>query len=216
MAVIGTGINAYERVEANLWDHIAHGAGVVVKGFDPSDGSFTAIMGATDGGFNFNPNPEFYDLGEGIDNIPANTKELKRVRGYNPQISGTFKSVTPALAKSLQAAGIIDEDDAAHIIPSHDLQDSDFEEITVVTNYSKVDSGDAPGFAAVTLHNALNLTGFQMQTQNQDKGQFAFEYHGHYSLADLSKVPFDIYVKAGTAPTEETTETTPETTETNP
>ena len=43
--------------------------------------------------------------------------------------------------------------------------------------------------------NALNTAGFQIQSTKNEKGQLAFEYHGHYSIAAQDTVPFEIYVK---------------------
>ena len=48
---------------------------------------------------------------------------------------------------------------------------------------------------------ALNTAGVQLQTTKNGKGQFAFEFHGHYDIDDIDTVPFEVYVKAGTAPT---------------
>lgn len=47
--------------------------------------------------------------------------------------------------------------------------------------------------------NALSTGGFQMQTADEAKGQFAFEYTAHYSMSAQDTVPFEIYIKAGTA-----------------
>ena len=52
---------------------------------------------------------------------------------------------------------------------------------------------------AVHLINSLSTGGFQIQSEDKSKGQFEFEFTGHYSIADPTQVPFEIYVKAGTA-----------------
>ena len=56
---------------------------------------------------------------------------------------------------------------------------------------------------------ALSTGGFQVKSTDKGKGQFAFEYTAHYSMAEQSKVPFEIYVKMGA------TETASEATESN-
>ena len=43
--------------------------------------------------------------------------------------------------------------------------------------------------------NALSTGGFQIQTGDKTKGQFAFEYTAHYSMKNQDKVPFEIYIK---------------------
>ena len=47
--------------------------------------------------------------------------------------------------------------------------------------------------------NALSTGGFQLQTSDKAKGQFAFTYTAHYSMAAQDTVPFEVYIKAGTA-----------------
>lgn len=203
----------YTRVPADMWKNIQMNAGVVVKGFDPTDGSYDTILGATDGGTSFNPNPDFYDLGDGIDNLPANTMQLKRIRSYDPALSGTFKTVTSDLAAMLVGATDTSGTDIVHIVPAMDLTEADFEEdVTLIADYSDVNTGENAGWLAVRMFNVLNTTGFQWQTQNRDKGQFPFEFHGHYDLNNLDEVPFDIFIKPGTTATTTTTTTTTETT----
>ena len=65
----------------------------------------------------------------------------------------------------------------------------------------EVDSWEAKasGTFAIHLMNALSTGGFQMKTADKAKGQFAFEYTAHYSMSAQDTVPFEIYIKAGTA-----------------
>lgn len=188
----------YTKVKSDTFQTLQLNAGILVKGFDPSDGSYTSILGATTGGLSFNSNPKFSDFGEDVDNCPPNTKQLKRIMSYDPAISGTFTACTPELADTLVAAGIIDSSSAAHIIPSHKLTDADFIDVTAVGDYSDVNTGESAGFLAITIQNALNTNGFQWATNKDGKGQFAFDFHGHYDYDDPDSAPFDIYVKAGT------------------
>ena len=62
-----------------------------------------------------------------------------------------------------------------------------------------MNTGANAGFIAIHLLNALNNAGFQITSEKNNKGKLAFEYHGHYSIADQETVPFEIYVKAGVA-----------------
>ena len=54
---------------------------------------------------------------------------------------------------------------------------------------------------AIHMLNGLSTGGFQLQSSNRAKGQFAFEFTGHYSIEDQSKVPFEVYIKTGEAET---------------
>lgn len=188
----------YTKVKTDTFQTLQLNAGILVTGFDPSDGTYTSILGATTGGLTIATNPTFVDFGEDVDNCPPNTKQLKRITSYDPAISGTFIAVSPALARKLVAAGAIDAQNAAHVVPSHKLMDADFTEVTAIGDYSDVNTGESAGYLAVTIHNALNTTGFQWTSTKDGKGQFAFEFHGHYDYDDPDTAPYDIYVKAGT------------------
>ena len=51
----------------------------------------------------------------------------------------------------------------------------------------------------IHLLNSLSTGGFSIQSSDKGKGQFEFEFTGHYSMEDQDKVPFEIYVQEGTA-----------------
>lgn len=189
----------FTKVAADAFEKLQMNAGIMVDSFVPSTGVIGNILGATTGGFTFATNPEYIDFGEDVDNVPPNTKQLKRVRSYDPTASGNFLTVTAALAKMLSGAGAIDSQDTTKFVPTHDLDDSDFEDIWIVGDYSDKNTGAAKaGYVAIHIKNALNTSGFQWTTTKDGKGQFAFEFHGHYDLEDIDDVPYEIYVKAGT------------------
>ena len=58
------------------------------------------------------------------------------------------------------------------------------------------------GYIAIHLMNALSTGGFQLQTSDRAKGQFAFTYTAHYSMSAQDTVPFEVYIKAGEAESE--------------
>ena len=66
-------------------------------------------------------------------------------------------------------------------------------------DYSDKNGDTNGGFIAIHMMNALSTGGFQIQTADKAKGQFAFEYTAHYSMSAQGTVPFEVYVKAGTA-----------------
>ena len=184
----------YTQIPQDTFKNIQVNAGIMVSSFTPSTGEVEGIMGATTGGFSFASNPTYEDFGSDIDNVPPNTKQLKRLRYYGPAASGNFVTVTPALAKQNVGAGAVD---GTHITPSHDLKTSDFNDIWIVGDYSDVNTGASAGYVAVHIMDALNTAGFQWSTTKDGKGQFAFDYHGHYDLTQIDRVPFEIYVKVG-------------------
>lgn len=187
----------FTQYPAEFWKQVQLNAGILVKGFNPQDGSFTGILGATGDGTQFSPNPTFEDFGSDIDNVPPNTKQLKRLQYYDPALSGTFKTMSAAMVASMCPGSVSDE----HITPADTLTDAMFEDVTLLADYTDVnaDSGTGQdavtaGFMAVTIRDALNTSGFQWKTNKDGKGEFAFDFHGHYDLAQPDDPPFDIYV----------------------
>jgi len=163
----------------------------------------TGLLGATTGGINFTDTPEYVDFGEDIDNCPKNTLELKKIDSREVVLSGTFVTMTKATAQKLAGAADADSTDTTKIVPRDDLATTDFSDIWWVGDYSDknsdVGTGAIAGFIAIHLMNALNTAGFQIQTTDKEKGQFAFEFTGHYSIENMDTVPYELYVKKGVA-----------------
>ena len=189
----------FTQIPADTFENLQMNAGILLDEFTPSTGVIGKIIGATTGGINFTATPTYSDYGEDIDNCPKNMKELKKLDSWEATLSGTFASVSALLAKTLIGAADADKSDATHIIPRNDILETDFQDIWWVGDYSNLNGDKNGGFCAVHLINALSTGGFQIQSTDKAKGQFAFSFTGHYSMDDQSRVPFEIFVKAGTA-----------------
>ena len=188
----------YAQIPANTFKELQMNAGIIATTFNPATGEISGLLGATTGGINFKDTPSYIDLGEDIDNCPKNTKELKRVDDRDVKATGTFVSVSAALAKTLVgSASSTITSGVTKIVPSDELTSGDFQTLWLVGDYSDVNTGANAGFLAIKLINGLNTDGFQIQTGDKAKGQFAFGFTGHYSIADTSVVPYEIYIKAG-------------------
>ena len=189
----------FTKVPADTFKQIQLNAGIVVDSFVPSTLVIGNILGATSGGVNFASNPTYTEFGEDVDTVPANSKELKKLDSYDPVLGGTLLTVTAASVKQLLAAADIDGSDATKVIPRAELKASDFSDIWWVGDYSDKNSGSTAGFIAIHLKDALNVTGFQIQSTKNNKGTMPFEFHGHYTIADEDlNPPFEIYVSPGT------------------
>ena len=189
----------FTQIPTDTFENLQMNAGILLDEFTPSTGVIGNIIGATTGGINFTATPTYSDYGEDIDNCPKNMKELKKLDSWEATLSGTFASVSASLAKTLIGAADADSSDATHIVPRNDILESDFQDIWWVGDYSNLNGDKNGGFCAVHLINALSTGGFQIQSTDKAKGQFAFSFTGHYSMDDQSRVPFEIFVKAGTA-----------------
>jgi len=190
----------YTKIPTTAFKNIQMNAGILVDSFTPASQTIGNIIGATSGGVSFNATPTFKDYGEDIDNCPKNTMELKKLESWEAKLTGRFVSVTADLAKMLIGAGDADSADATHIIPRNDIATTDFDDIWWVGDYSDVNetSGSSTaGFCAIHLSNALSTGGFQIQSTDKGKGQFAFEFTAHYSMSSQDTVPFEVYVSQG-------------------
>lgn len=187
----------YTQIPATAFQNIQLNAGILVDDFTPATGVVGNLLGATSGGINFTDTVDYKDYGEDIDNCPKNMLELKKLDKHEVKMSGTFVTVTADSAKWLAAAADVDQADETHIVPRNDVLKSDFKTLWWIGDYSDVNTGDNAGFIAIKLKNALNTGGFQIQTTDKEKGKFAFEFTGHYSMDAQDEVPYEIFIQEG-------------------
>ena len=190
----------FTQIPTDTFETLQMNAGILATDFDPATGTLDDedILGATSGGIAFADAITFIDLGEDIDNCPKNMKELKQIDQREVTMSGTFVTVKTATAKMLAIADV----SGNKVTPRNDLLAADFGDIWFIGDYSDKNTGATAGFLAIKLKDALNTSGFALQTGDKAKGQFAFTFTGHYSMSAQDTVPYEIYIKAGTAATQ--------------
>lgn len=191
----------FTKIPTDTFEKLQINAGILAANFTPETGKISEedMLGATNGGINFTDVPEYTDYGEDIDNAPKNTKELKRIDSRKISMSGTFLTVDTARAKQLIGAADINTGDDTKITPRDMLKDTDFSDIWLIADYSSDNTDTTGGYIAIHMMNALSTGGFALQTGDKAKGQFAFTFMAHYSMADQTKVPYEMYIKAGSA-----------------
>ena len=191
----------FTKIPSDAFQKLQINAGILTTDFTPATGTIgeAGQIGATTGGVNFTATPTYSDFGEDIDNCPKNMKELKKLDSWEVKMAGTFVNADTAIAKRLCGAADIGTTDTTKVTPRNDLKDADFDDIWLVGDYSDKNGETNGGYIAIKLLNALSTGGFQLKTADKAKGQFAFEFTGHYSMSAQDKVPFEIYIKAGTA-----------------
>lgn len=195
----------FTQIPTDTFKKLQLGAGLLTTNFDPATGELTAsdIVGATSGGVSFEATPSFRDFGEDIDNCPKNTKELKKLDDWDAKMSGTFVTMDTKAAVSVIGTAAVASDDPTKVVPRNSVNAEDFKNIWWVGDYSDVNedgsSAGKAGFIAIKLIDALSTGGFKIQSGDRAKGTFEFEYTGHYSLENIDTVPFEIYIKAGSA-----------------
>ena len=195
----------FTQIPTDTFKKLQLNAGILVTEFDPATGELTAsnIVGATSGGVSFEATPSFSDFGEDIDNCPKNTKELKKLDGWEAKMSGSFVTMDTKAAVSVIGTAAVASGDPTKVVPRNSVDAGDFKDIWWVGDYSDINedgtSAGKAGFIAIKLIGALSTGGFKIQSGDRAKGTFEFEYTGHYSLENIDIVPFEIYIKAGSA-----------------
>ena len=195
----------FTRIPETAFQTLQLNAGILLSNFTPGTGTVeeTNMLGATSGGVDVTATPTYSDFGEDIDNCPVNVLELKKLDSWEVTMSGTFITVDTALAKTLIGAADIGTGDKTKVTPRNDVLETDFSDIWWVGDYSDKNGNANGGYLAIHMLNGLSTGGFQLQSGNRAKGQFSFEFTGHYSIDAQDTVPFEVYVKAGTAEPEE-------------
>lgn len=189
----------FTQIPTTAMEELQLNAGILLSSFTPATAEVSGIIGATTGGIKFSATPTYSDFGEDIDNCPKNMMELKRQDSIEVKIAGTFITISPTIAKKLMAAADIGTTDQTKITPRNDLKTEDFADLWWVGDYSDKNGATNGGFVAIHVMHALNTGGFQLQSGDKSKGQFAFEFTGHYSIDAQNVVPYEVYIKAGTA-----------------
>ena len=185
-------------IPQDTFDGLQLEAGVLLTDFDPSDPEVVddAIVCATTGGISISAVPEYTDLGEDVDNVPPNMKELKSDPKWTCQITTTGLGTTPeAIRLALGAADITAA--SGKIAPRSKLNQDDFADLWWVGDKAN------GGFVAAKLINALSTGGFSLQSTKDGKGQVSLEFTGHVSLNAQDVMPIEFYSIDG----EETGET---------
>lgn len=179
----------FTTIPQNTFEGLQMDAGVILKNFNPANPVAPAdedIVCATTGGITVSCVPTYSDLGEDIDNVPANMKELKHLDSWECKMSFTSLGTTAeSIRLALGAADISAETGA--IIPRRDLKQTDFTDLWWVG-----DRADG-GMVACQLKNALSTAGFSLKTTKNGKGQVTTELTGHVALADQNTMPMVFY-----------------------
>ena len=188
----------YTKIPETTFQNLQLNAGVLLSAFNPESATVAneSIIGATTGGVNFTATPTFSDYGEDIDNCPKNMMELKKLDSWEISMSGTYVTVDGNAVKSLVGAADVSGN---KITPRNDVLLSDFTDVWWVGDYSDQNGETNGGFVAIHMMNTLSTGGFAIQSSDNGKGNFAFTYTAHYSMSAQDTVPFEVYVKAGTA-----------------
>lgn len=178
------------RIPADTFSQIQTDAGILLYNFDPAkpeNVKDTDIICPTTGGITAAAEPTYSDMGEDVDNCPANLLELKHLDSWDCHLEFTSLGTTPKSIRLALGAADVDTENPTHIIPRVSLKTSDAADV-----WWAGDRADG-GFVAVCLKRALSTSGFSLQTTKAGKGQTSVTLTGHVSVATQSEVPMEFW-----------------------
>lgn len=180
----------FNKVNPEALSQLQVEAGILLSSFDPAAPTVVDenIICATTGGIKADCVPSYEDFGSDIDNIPENTKELKRVTDWACTFGFTALNITTAILKKALGAADIDTTDTTKVIPRAELEQTDFSNVWWVGDLTD------GGMVAIKLKNALSTGGLSLQTTKKGKGQLSVTLTGHVSIDDTEDVPMEFYV----------------------
>lgn len=187
----------FTRIPADTFEQIQTDAGILLYNFDPESPNVEEkdIICPTTGGITAACVPSYSDMGEDVDNCPANLLELKHLDSWACTFEFTSLGTSPkSIRLALGAADLDNEEKPTKIVPRTDLKTSDAADVWWVG-----DRADG-GLVAVCLKRALSTSGFSLKTTKSGKGQTSVTLTGHVSVATQAEVPMEFY---SMSPTEE-------------
>lgn len=179
----------YHAISPDAFKKLQFQAGQILKKFDTTEATPIAaedMVCLTSGGISITCKPNTVDMGEGLDEVPENTYQLKHIKSWDCGLSTTCMTISAdTIRLSLGAADV----EANKITVREDYKDTDFQDIWWHGNL--IGGGDA----AVRLMKAASDGGLELKTTKDGNGNLNLSLKGHYDLTDTSKVPMEFYVK---------------------
>ncbi len=182
-------MGAFTRIPADTFEQIQTNAGILLYNFDPANPTVKDedIICPTTGGVNARCVPTYSDLGEDVDNCPANLLELKNVDSWDCGLEFTSLGTSPKSIRLALGAADIDSNDPTHIIPRRMLKVTDAQDVWWVG-----DRADG-GMVAICVRKALSTSGFSLQTTKNGKGNTSVNLTGHVTVDTQDHVPMEFY-----------------------
>lgn len=181
----------FTRIPADTFEQLQTDAGILLYKFDPekpNDVKDEDIICPTTGGITAACVPTYSDMGDDVDNCPANLLELKHLDSWDCRLEFTSLGTSPKSIKlALGAADLDNSDKPTKITPRSSLNVKDVQDVWWVG-----DRADG-GMVAVCLKRALSTSGFSLQTTKSGKGQTSVTLTGHVSVDTQDEVPMEFY-----------------------
>lgn len=152
----------------------------------------TRLLGATQGGGEFNAKPKFHEIK--VDGVKGKAKGLQLLQSWEVKMKAsllefredTFKF---ALASGKTSDTTVGTKQYKKIEAKNEIADEDYiDNITFVGNLS---GSEEP--IIIQIFNVLNMEGLKFKTKDGEETKIEINFEGTYDTNDLDSPPFAIY-----------------------
>ena len=197
-------MGAFTRIPSDTFEQIQTDAGILLYSFDPSAPGTVKdedIICPTTGGITAACVPAYSDMGEDVDNCPANLLELKHLDSWDCSLQFTSLGTSPKSIRLALGAADVGWTYTTHIIQPKIIKLEDAQDVWWVGDWAD------GGMVAVCLKNTLSTSGFSLKTTKSGKGNTSVTLTGHVTVDTQEKVPMEFWsagpASAGDGGTEE-------------
>ena len=180
-----------KRVAATAANNIQVDAGLLLNSFDVSNPVAPAdadIICATTGDFGITCVPETQDFFSDVNNAQLNTKEGKRITGWNCGLTVNCLEITAeTLELALGASKTTTANDG--VTPRDQYETTDFKKI-----YWVGDMVNKNKLFVVAMDDTVSTGGLSFTATNNGKGQLALTLTPHATLGDEETIPMEFYI----------------------
>lgn len=179
-----------KKITATAANNMQAEAGLLLNAFDisdPDEPTDAEIVCATSGDFQISAVPQVEDFFEDVNNAPANTKEGKRITGWDCSLSVEALEFTLDTLKL--ALGAFEAIDATGVKPRAQYETTDF-----TTLWWIGDLFDKTKILVVKLGNAVSTGGISFSATKNGKGRMSLTITPHTSLSSPDVMPMEFYI----------------------
>lgn len=178
------------RISADAADKMQVNAGLLLNKFNvenPVEPADEDIVCETTGDFSISCVPTTEDFFADVNNAPTNTKEGKRITGWDCSLGVTALSITEEnLILSLGAADVMED---GGVRPRRTYKAEDFKSL-----YWIGDMIDDNKLFAIVMDDTVSTGGLSFTSTNNGKGGLALTLMPHSTITNIEKVPMAFYI----------------------
>ena len=178
------------RISADAADKMQINAGLLLNNFDvanPVEPADEDIVCETTGDFSISCVPTTEDFFADVNNAPVNTKEGKRITGWDCSLGVTAISITEENIALALGASDVEKDGG--IRPRRTYKAEDFKSL-----YWIGDMIDENKLFAIVMDDTVSTGGLSFTSSNNGKGGLSLTLMPHATIENIERVPMAFYI----------------------